>query len=207
MSFLTNLNWRYATKKFDTSRSVSDADLAKILEAIRLAPASVWLQSYHIYVVSNPELKDKIQAVSWNQAQIGTSSHLLVFAARTDLLDAKEELFGALSGGDTHIRTQLAGYEGMVNGLITGLEASNSGLAWSAKQAYIALGFGLAAAAELEIDSCAMEGFDSGSVGEILGLPASQAAVALLPIGYRSPDEAPRPKFRVEKEALFTEVK
>lgn len=97
MSFISQLNWRYATKKFDTAKKVSDSDLEKILEAIRMAPASVGLQSYHVYVVTNQELKDKIQAVSWNQAQIGTSSHLLVFAARTDLLDAKEELFTALS--------------------------------------------------------------------------------------------------------------
>ena len=207
MSFLSQLNWRYATKKFDTTRTVSDADLDQILEAIRLAPASVGLQSYHVYVVSNQELKDKIQAVSWNQAQIGTSSHLLVFVARTDLLDAKEELFTGLSGGDTHIRAQLGGYEGMVNGLITGLEASNSGLAWSAKQAYIALGFGLAAAAELNVDSCAMEGFDAGSVGEILGLPSSQTPVVMLPIGYRAPEESPRPKYRISKDAMITEMK
>jgi len=144
--------------------------------------------------------------VSWNQPQIGTSSHLLVFVARTDLLNAKEELFTNLSGGNSDIRTQLTGYEGMVNGLITGLEASNSGLAWSAKQAYIALGFGLAAAAELQIDSCAMEGFDAGSVGEILELPSSQIPVVMLPIGYRAESESPRPKFRIENEKLFTEV-
>lgn len=207
MSFISNLNWRYATKKFDTTKKVSDTDLEKIFEAIRMAPASVGLQSYHVYIVTNPELKDKIQAVSWNQAQISTSSHLLVFAARTDLLDTKEELFTALSGGDAQVRTQLAGYEGMVNGLITGLEASNSGLAWSAKQAYIALGFGLAAAAELSIDSCAMEGFDPGAVGEILGLPSSQTPVVMLPIGYRAEGETPRPKYRTAKEKFFTEVK
>jgi nitroreductase len=70
----------------------------------------------------------------------------------------------------------------MVNGLITGLEASNSGLAWSAKQAYIALSFGMVAAAELGVDSCPMEGFDGGAVGEILSLPPSETAVVMLPI-------------------------
>lgn len=207
MSFLSQLGWRYATKAFDTTQKVSDADLGQILEAMRLAPASVGLQAYHIYVVTNQELKDKVQAVSWNQAQIGSSSHLLVLAARTDLIDAKEEHFTALSGGDAAIREQLAGYEGMVNGLIGGLEASNSSLAWSAKQAYIALGFGLAAAAELQIDSCAMEGFDGGAVGEILGLPASQTAVVMLPIGYRAATETPRPKFRLPQSSLVTEVR
>lgn len=207
MSFISQLDWRYATKNFDTAKKVSDSDLNTILEAIRLAPASYGLQAYHVYVVTNQELKDKIQAVSWNQPQIGTSSHLIVLAARTDLAQAKEEFFVALSGGDTTIRTQLAGYEGMVDSAISGIEASNATLAWSAKQAYIALGFGLAAAAELQIDSCAMEGFDGSAVGELLGLPASQTAVVMLPIGYRAPTETPRPKFRLPQTSLVTEVR
>lgn len=209
MSILSSLKWRYATKKFDTERKVEDKDLDVILESIRLAPASVGLQAYKIHVITNQEIKDKIQAVAWNQAQIGTSSHLLVFTARTDLLDTKEELFTMLSGGDAHVRSQLSGYEGMVNGLITGLEASNSALAWAAKQAYIALGFGMVTAAELGVDSCPMEGFDGGAVGEILGLPPSETAVVMLPLGYRAAGEGPRSpeKARTPKEKLFTFTK
>lgn len=59
-------------------------------------------------------------------------------------------------------------------------------LTWTSKQVYIAHGFALAACAELEIDSCAMEGFDPVAVGEILGLPENQKALVMLPIGYRS---------------------
>jgi nitroreductase len=118
MSFLSQLDWRYATKNFDTTKPISDADFEQIIEAIRLAPASYGLQAYHIYVVSNQDIKDKIQAASWNQPQIGTSSHLIILAARTDLVQAKEEFFNALSGGDATVRTQLAGYEGMVDGAI-----------------------------------------------------------------------------------------
>lgn len=206
MSFLSNLEWRYATKLFDTTKNVSDTDLTTILDAMRLAPASVGLQAYHFYIITNQDIKDKIQAVSWNQPQIGTSSHLIVVAARTDLAEAKEELFTALSGGSPETRAMLKGYEDMVTGLVTGLEAGNSSLAWTAKQAYIALGFGLAAAAELQIDSCAMEGFDSGAVGDILGLPSSQSVAVLLPIGYRAESETPRPKFRIAKEKLVTVI-
>ncbi len=114
MSFLSNLNWRYATKIFDTNKKVSDTDLEKVLEAIRLTPTSFGLQPYHFYVVTNPEVKEKIQAVSWNQPQIGSSSHLIVFAARTDLTTLKEEFFTLLSGGNPEVRTMLKGYEDMV---------------------------------------------------------------------------------------------
>ncbi len=207
MSFIENLNWRYATKKFDITRKVSDADLEKILEAIRLTPTSFGLQPYYVYVVTNQDTKDKIQAAAWNQPQVGTSSHLLVFTARTDLADNKEEFFSLLSGGNSEIRSQLKGYEDMVDGFVAGKPTPESVLPWSAKQAYIAQGFALAAAAELQIDSCAMEGFDPVAVGEILGLPEVEKAVVMLPIGYRDASENPRPKVRFSREHLFAEVK
>ena len=107
MSFLSHLHWRYATKHFDPTRKVSDADLDKILEAIRMTPTSFGLQPYHFYVVSNQDIKDKIQAASWNQPQIGSSSHLLVFTARTDLMANKDEFFELLSSGNPEIRAHL----------------------------------------------------------------------------------------------------
>jgi nitroreductase / dihydropteridine reductase len=83
-----------------------------------------------------------------------------------------------------------------------------SALIWSAKQAYIAHGFAMAACAEIEIDSCPMEGFDPAAVGEILELPENQKALVMLPIGYRAEGETPRgKKVRFSREALFTEVK
>ena len=114
MSFLSNLSWRYATKKFDTSKKVSDGDLEQILEAIRMTPTSFGLQPYHFYVITNQEIKDKIQAVGWNQSQIGTSSHLIVFTARTDFSDNNNEYFELMSGGNPEVREKLKGYEDMV---------------------------------------------------------------------------------------------
>ena len=206
MSFLSNLEGRYATKKFDTNQKVSQENLALILEAIRMTPTSFGMQPYHFYVVSNQEVKDKIQAVAWNQPQIGTSSHVIVFVARTDLPALKEEFFTLLSGGNPDVRAMLKGYEDMVGGFVEGKTDPQDILAWSAKQVYIAQWFALAAAAELEIDSCPMEGFDPQAVGEILWLPESQKAVVIVPIGYRDPSESPRPKSRFSKETLFTEV-
>lgn len=206
MSFLENLNWRYATKKFDTEKKVSDSDLEKIVEAIRLTPTSFGLQPYHFYIVTNQEIKEKIQAVAWNQPQVGTSSHLFVFTARTDLATNKEEFFSLISGGNSEARSRIKRYEDMVDGFVAGKPTPESVLPWSAKQTYIAQGFALAALAELQIDSCPIEGFDPVAVGEILGLPESQKAVVMLPIGYRDASEAPRTKFRFAKEQLFTEV-
>lgn len=172
-----------------------------------MTPTSFGLQPYHFYVVTNQEIKDKIQAAAWNQPQVGTSSHLLVFCARTDLMQTKEEYFTQMSGGNPEVRAHLKGFEDMLGGFIEGKSDPKDVLMWTAKQAYIALGFAHAACAELEIDSCPMEGFDPVAVGEILGLPDSQKALVMLPIGYRAEGEAPRPKVRFSREQLFTEIK
>ncbi len=107
MSFLSQINWRYSTKKFDSSRKISDRDIDTILEAIRLTPTSFGLQPYHFYVVTNQTIKDKIQAAAWNQEQVGTSSHLIVMVARTDLRATSDEYFTQMSGGNTDMRAHL----------------------------------------------------------------------------------------------------
>lgn len=133
MSFLSNLNWRYATKKFDTSRKVSPENLDKILEAIRLTPTSYGLQPYHFYVVTNQEIKDKIQAAAGNQPQVGTCSHLIVMCARNDLMQAKDEYFELMSGGNPEVRTKLAGFEQLLDSQIP-----KTSTEWAKKQVYIA---------------------------------------------------------------------
>lgn len=163
MTFLSQLNWRYATKKFDPTKKVPDDVLSQILEAIRLTPTSFGLQAYHFFVITNQEIKDKIQAVAWNQPQIGTSSHLLVLCARNDLENVKNEFFEGLSGGNPEVRTQLAGFEQIVTGFLP-----NASPEWTKKQVYIAQGFALVACAELAVDSCPMEGFDPAGVSQIL---------------------------------------
>jgi len=202
MSFLENLNWRYAAKKFDTTKKVSDKDFNKILEAIRLTPTSFGMQPYHFYVVTNQEKKDAIQAASWHQPQVGSCSHLIVMCARNDLMAVKDEYFDAMSGEKEEIRTSLSGFEQMVTGFLP-----NASPEWAKKQVYIAQGFALAACAELQIDSCPMEGFDAAAVAKILEVPSNLDVAVMIPVGYRAVDEHPRPKFRFIKEKLFTEIK
>jgi len=201
MSFLSNLEWRYAAKKFDTTKKVSDTDLEKIIEAIRLTPTSFGMQPYHFFIVTNPAKREAIEAAAYHQPQVSTCSHLIVMCARNDLMTVKEEYFDAMSGGVNEVREKLAGFEQMVTGFIP-----HSSPEWAKKQVYIAQGFALAACAELEIDSCPMEGFDAETVKKILELSDNLEVSVMIPIGYRAVDEHPQPKFRFSKEKLFTFV-
>ena len=201
MSFISQLNWRYATKKFD-SREVPAADLEKIVEAIRMAPTSYGLQPFHVTVVRNSELREKLKGAAYGQEQLVTGSHVLVFSTRTDIDVVLDEYFTLASGGNIEVRTAMKGYEDMAKGSVASKSVADL-KAWTAKQAYIALGFGLAAAAELEIDAAPMEGFDPSQAKEILALKETLDPVVLLVLGYRDPSDMIRPKTRFPAEELF----
>lgn len=196
MSFLSQLGWRYATKKFDTTRSVEQEKLDQILEAIRMTPTSFGSHLLHITVVTDPALKQKLLGASRNQIQVTTASHVLVLSARTDVFARKEAMFTALSGGSAEVRKKLAGFEKIYTLFLWFRTLTMTKKTWAQKQVYIALGFAHAACAELGVDSCPMEGFFPHQYSKILGLPAHIVPTLVLPIGYRATDESPHPKFR-----------
>lgn len=186
---LNNLKWRYAVKKFDPSKKIEPAAWSALEHATIHAPSSFGLQPWRFIQVADPEVRRKLRAASWNQAQITDASHLLVFARRTKVsqaeVDAYVESISAIRGV---ARESLAEYRSMMLGFAQkpGLDAG----AWAGKQVYIALGVFLTSAAMLGIDTCPMEGFDPAQYDEILGLPAMNlAATVVATAGYRASDD------------------
>jgi nitroreductase / dihydropteridine reductase len=204
------LNWRYATKKMDPSRKVSDEKLARILEAIQLAPTSSGLQPFEVIVVTNPEVRAQIRAAAWDQAQITDGSHLLVFAAwdnyTEDRIDGVVQDIAAQRGGASE---NLLNYYTNLKGMYLPRTAEEN-YQHAARQAYIAFGLGLTAAAFEEVDATPMEGFDPAKVDEILGLRArGLRSVTLLPLGYRAAEGdwlEGQKKVRRDLDQLVTEV-
>lgn len=200
-TFLSNLHWRYATKHFDGSK-LSDKQLEAILDAIRLAPSSYGLQPFHVTVVSDTALREQLKKSAWDQAQLTTASHVLVFSARTDLQGRIESHLMNTAGGNPEIRAKLSGFEAALKDFAEGKSEADI-KTWAAKQAYIALGFGLAACAELQIDSCPMEGFDSEQFKKILDLPAHLYPCVVLAVGKRASTDVLKPKVRFDRADLF----
>lgn len=207
MSFLDNLNWRQATKEFDTNKPVSKKNLNQILNAIRMAPTSYGLQPFHIYIIKNSTIKEKIKDQISSQKQINTCSHLIVFCAINNLrkiyqrVDDYAELI-KLRDKTSYLKlqsTKLARKKSLKNKTAVDFEA------WTTRQCYIALGFAMAAAAELKIDSCPMEGYDKKALDKIIHLPSYLQSVVLLPIGYRQKGPKKR-KIRFSKQELFSNL-
>jgi nitroreductase / dihydropteridine reductase len=208
MSLLNDLQWRYATKNMN-GETVPTEKLDAILQATNLAATSYGLQPFTILVVSNAETKLAIQAAAYNQPQVGSSSHILVFTVPEKLTTADIEHFinNVATTRSIPVDT-LEGYKQMMLNTVGVLPAEQQQI-WSAKQAYIALGTALAAAAEQKVDACPMEGFDATKVDEILGLKEKGLkTVVILPLGFRAEDDATAQYKKVRKttDELFVNV-
>jgi nitroreductase/dihydropteridine reductase len=182
-TFLGSTTWRRATKAFGSSGPVPD--VRPIAEAIRMAPSSFGIQPYFVQVVSDEATKAALLPLCYSQPQITQCTHLFVFCAAKDCVAAGENFIAARQL-DTHAKE----FAGMVRGSMGAHASQGAGAAWCAKQAYIALGFALAAAAELRISSCPMEGFSPEGIAGVLKVPGTHAPVCLLAVGRTHEDAA-----------------
>ncbi len=204
------LNWRYAIKKYDSTKKLSAEQIELMLEAVRMAPTSFGLQPFRAILVSNPEVRAKLCAAGYGQSPITDASHFLVFAAMTDLSPTTVDKFISLvSAVQGKTIDQLSGYHQMISGSIAS-RTPEQNTDWAARQAYIALGVLLTAAATNEIDATPMEGFNPKEFNAILGLDEMHlTAVCCAALGFRAAGDeyATNPKVRLPKDKLFIEIK
>lgn len=201
MKAIEDLNWRYATKKFDTSKKISEKDLHTLLEVLRLSPSSYGLQPLKFLIVENTELREKLKEKSWGQAQVTDASHLIVLCSYLDIHDDHIDRHVANTALTRDNNPEnLAGYATFMKNTINKL-SSDEKKVWNSKQAYIALGLLLHSCAQMRIDSVPMEGFDADGYDEILDLKSKNLHAALVcPIGYRSEEDANQHMKKVRKE-------
>lgn len=162
-SIIEALNWRYATKKFDTTKKLLEDQLNLILEAARLTPSSYGLEPWKFVVVTNPEIRAKLVAAAWHQSQITEASHLLVLCARTDVnIEYVDQYQQRIEQANGMPAGAMSGLGDMIRGSV-GARTPEEIINWNAKQVYIALGNIMTVCALNNIDSCPMEGFDVAS--------------------------------------------
>lgn len=206
MSVLNKLEWRYAAKRMN-GQKVPAEKLENILKAIQLAPTSIGMQPFTVLVIDDAETRAKIAPAIYNQPQITEGSHVLVFAAWKEYSTANVDKYinhiAALRGIPVE---SLDGMRNMITGAISG-KTPEQLLAWNQKQAYIALGVGLVAAAEEQVDSTPMEGFDPDALDAALGLAEKGLrSTVILALGYRDAGNDylnGKAKVRRNKEELF----
>lgn len=188
MSIIKDLQWRYAVKRM-TGAKVSEEKIQELLEAIRWSASGFGLQPYQVLVVEDPSLREKIQGVAYGQPQVVESSHLLIFAAWNEITAEKIQHFIQLVAKTRNAPLEaLSDYHNAISGALLSRPVEQQ-VAWADKQAYLAMGTALVAAAELRLDTTPMEGFNPKALDELLNLSEKGLhSVLMLAVGQR--DEA-----------------
>jgi nitroreductase len=198
---LSALNWRYATKVFDSSKVIPHETWDALQQSLILTPSSFGLQPWKFLIIQDHALREALVPHSWNQRQVADCSHLVVFTVKKDLSEQDVDAFinrmVEVRGGTADA---LMGFRKMLAGTRSQLAATPGALTqWATLQSYIALGQLMTSAALLGLDTCPMEGFVAEKYDEILDLKKEGLTTTVLcPVGYRSEDDryATLPKVR-----------
>lgn len=206
---LSILNWRYATKVFDPTKTIPQSDWNTLKEAMRLTPSSFGLQPWHFIAITDKALQAELRPHSWGQSQVTDCSHFLVLCTRTDIGVPFVEQFIASTASQRNVSPEsLQGYQDVVVDFITKMTPEER-IQWSKLQTYLALQRLMDSASILEVDSCPIEGFLPAEFNRILALPEKNlTATVCCALGYRSSDDkyASVPKSRYPSELIFTEI-
>lgn len=197
------LEWRYATKKFDPTKKISDADWVQLRNSLTLAPSSYGVQPWRFLVVENPEVRNQLKPVSWNQTQVTDASHYVVFQYKEKIdPDFVQKYIQRVADVREAPVESLDGYKNMlIENLVKAPEEKIR--IWSQRQAYIAMGFLLQTAALLRIDATPMEGFDPAAYDKILGNEGTGwKTVASVALGYRHNEDP----LQHQKKVRFSEA-
>ncbi|MFA5300648.1 MAG: NAD(P)H-dependent oxidoreductase, partial [Lutibacter sp.] len=170
MEFINKMEWRYATKLFDTTRKIPREDLELIKRSIQLAPSSYGLQLYKVIIIENQKLKEALKPISDNQNQITDCSHLFVFCNYTSVNDEYIDEYVLLKSKTQQIDIKQLETYGTYLKTKLSKKTQEQRTNWLKNQSYLALGNLLAACADLKIDACPMEGFDSEQYNRVLEL-------------------------------------
>ena len=206
-TLIKQLNWRYAVKKFDSSRKIAAADWELLEESLRLAPSSYGLQPWRFLIVQSPEVRKKLTPASWGQQQVENCSHFVVLTHLKTLDEAYVERYiNDIASQRAMAAADLKGFrDAIVGDVVHGPRAAVIGQ-WAARQAYIAMGSLMTVAALLHVDACPMEGLVPAQYDNILGLAkTSYTTVAAVALGYRAVDDELQhaKKVRFAKKEVF----
>lgn len=205
MNIIDKLKWRYATKQFDTTKKLPQKQVDLLLKTINLTASSYGLQPYSVLIIENEEIKTQLKEAAWYQSQVTDASHVILFAAKTNLSQSDiDEFIQRISKIRNTPIGALAEYEDMMKGFVNALTPEDA-VIWATKQAYIALGQLLVTCAIESIDACPMEGFNKERFDEILSLKEKNlTSVVMVTVGYRSSEDQYQhlPKVRKDLDDL-----
>lgn len=201
MDTIDSLKWRYAVKKFDAEKQLSEEQINTLKEAFNLTATSYGLQPLKLVIVKNKEIQQQLLPHSWNQQQVIQVSHLLVICTKDNFTSEEVNSYFNLVQSIRQTPDKIvAPFKEFLTAEIE-KKTQEELFTWNKNQAYIALGNLLTVCALEKIDSCPMEGFTPEKYDEILNLKAQNLkSVLVLPVGFRANDDYMKDQQKVRKQ-------
>lgn len=201
------LHWRYATKQFDAAKKIDEETWAVLEQSLVLSPSSYGLQPWKFVVVQNQALREKLRAVSWNQSQVTDCSHYVILLSREKMDEAyiSEYVKRTAEVRGLEVEKLKGFHRSMMNDLVEGPRAQVIE-PWANRQCYIAMGFIMQTAAQLKVDTCALEGFDPSAYDQLLNLAdTGYKSIVAVALGFRSADDKYQstPKVRFQRDKVI----
>lgn len=208
---IQQLQWRYATKQFDSNRKIPESVWDALEKSLVLTPSSFGLQPWKFFVVHNPQIRQQLVEYSWGQTQVVDASHLVVLTIKksvnADDVDRYMQRTAEVRQVDLD---SLTGFANVIKNFLEHPQDPDFDVnGWAARQVYIALGQFMTSAALLGIDTCPMEGFIPAKYDQVLGLTATEyTSVVVCPAGYRHPEDkyAHLPKVRFKQAEIVEQI-
>ncbi|MFB0713253.1 oxygen-insensitive NAD(P)H nitroreductase [Buttiauxella noackiae] len=216
MDIIQSAASRYSTKAFDASKKISDENIEKVKDLLRLSPSSTNSQPWHFILASTDEAKARIAKATsgfyvFNERKVLDASHVVVFCAKTAIDETHLSKLLEQENADGRFASQQA-MEGQHKGRSYFVNMHRfdykDAQHWMEKQVYLNVGNFLLGVSTMNIDAVPIEGFDSRSLDEEFGLREKGfTSLVIVPIGYRSAEDfnAALPKSRLEFSEILTE--
>lgn len=206
---IKQLNWRYATQKFDPTRPIAPETWAALEQSLVLTASSFGLQPWRFIVVTDPKIKDQLVAASYGQNQVRDASHVVVFAIPRQLDESHVERHVKRTAEVRSVHPDsLERYRNFTASYVASLSPERQ-CDWAARQVYIALGAFLTAAALLGVDTCPMEGIIPEKYDDLLNLAdTGLTTIVTCCAGHRAADDkyASMPKVRFDPADVITRI-
>jgi len=190
MNIINSLEWRYATKKFNPSKKLSNQQINTLKSAFNLTPTSFGLQPVKMIVICDKELQEKFVEHSYYQRQVADASHLLVLCIEDDTTSEDINTYFDLEKKVRNIdETVIADFRKQLIGMYENKSIEEKQLS-AIYQTYIILGNLMTVCALEKIDACPLEGFIPEKIDALLNLKEQNLkSVLLLPVGFRADDD------------------
>jgi len=176
---------RRSIKYYDSQHKMSDDEINHLLSLAVLSPTAYNIQNWRFVVVSDPELRKKIRAAAWDQAQVTDASLLVVLCA--DLKSWEKAPQRYWKNAEKQMQDYLLP---MIDQYYRGKDQVQQDEAM--RSCGMAAQTLMLAAKTMGYDSVPMDGFDFDKVGELIQLPDDHVISMFVAIGKAVKEAWPR---------------